>query len=222
MDAKERKIKTVLFDLDGTLTDPMLGITRSVQYALKKFGIIEEDLWNLTKFIGPPLVDSFKRFYGFSKDQALEAVLFYREYFAPVGKFENKVYEGIEQMLKELKEHGLTLAVATSKPEVFATDILEHFELSRYFDYIGGALLNGRTDKAEVISYVLEHVDSQKEEIVMVGDREHDVLGAKKNGLFCVGVLYGYGNETELSNAGAGHIVKTVEELKEYLLHLTE
>lgn len=220
MKTGEKKIKNLLFDLDGTLTDPMEGITKSVQYALKKQGIIEEDLWNLTKFIGPPLMDSFQKYYGFSEEEAKQAVVDYREYFAPTGKFENKVYEGIPAMLAALKEQGFTLALATSKPEVFALDILEHFELKQYFDFVGGALLDGRTDKAEVISYVLTSIEAKKEETVMIGDREHDLIGAAKNGLFSVGVLYGYGDREEHEKAGAGQIVETVEELKDYLLSL--
>mgnify|MGYP003294381100 CR=1 FL=1 len=126
------KKNRILFDLDGTLTDPMIGITKSVQYALKKYGIIEENLWNLTKFIGPPLSNSFREFYGFSEEESHRAVEYYREYFAPTGKFENVVYDGIPEMLAALKKEGFVLAVATSKPEVFAKDILEHFELDRY------------------------------------------------------------------------------------------
>lgn len=212
------KIKVILFDLDGTLTDPMVGITSSVQYALRKFDIIEDNLWNLTPFIGPPLTDSFMRFYSFTKEQAQQAVSYYREYFAPKGKFENEVYEGIPEMLADLKEAGYFLAVATSKPEVFARDILEHFELMKYFDFVGGALLDGRFDKAEVIAYVLEHVPAKREEIVMVGDREHDIIGAKKNQLHSIGVLYGYGDEEEHKKAGADDIVATVEELRRYFL----
>lgn len=215
-----KKIKAILFDLDGTLTDPMVGITRSVQYALKKFDIFEDNLWNLTKFIGPPLKDSFMRFYDFSEEQARQGVTYYREYFAPKGKYENEVYEGISEMLAKLKKEGFYLAVATSKPEVFAKDILDHFDLTKYFDFVGGSLLNGREKKADVIAYVLEQMDAVPEEIIMVGDREHDIIGAKENHIACVGVLYGYGDRREHENAGADHIVGTVEELKEYLLGL--
>lgn len=221
MAAKEKK-KVILFDLDGTLTDPMIGITKSVQYALKKYGIIEEDLWNLTKFIGPPLKESFMEFYGFSEEEGQKAVEYYREYYAPVGIYENQVYEGLEEMLAALKEKGLSLCVATSKPERFAKMILDHFHLDSYFDLIGGALMDGRTDKAEVISYVLDQLDTKKEKVVMVGDREHDILGAKKNGLDSIGVLFGYGNEEELKEAGADWIAKDMTELGELLTSLTE
>ena len=221
MAAKEKK-KVILFDLDGTLTDPMIGITKSVQYALKKYGIIEEDLWNLTKFIGPPLKESFMEFYGFSEEEGQKAVEYYREYYAPVGIYENQVYEGLEKMLAALKEKGLSLCVATSKPERFAKMILDHFHLDSYFDLIGGALMDGRTDKAEVISYVLAQLDTKKEKVVMVGDREHDVLGARKNGLDSIGVLFGYGNEEELKEAGADWIAKDMTELGNLLLNLAE
>ncbi|MCI5597279.1 MAG: HAD family hydrolase [Lachnospiraceae bacterium] len=221
MAAKEKK-KVILFDLDGTLTDPMIGITKSVQYALKKYGIIEEDLWNLTKFIGPPLKESFMEFYGFSEEEGQKAVEYYREYYAPVGIYENQVYEGLEKMLAALKEKGLSLCVATSKPERFAKMILDHFHLDSYFDLIGGALMDGRTDKAEVISYVLAQLDTKKEKVVMVGDREHDVLGARKNGLDSIGVLFGYGNEEELKEAGADWIAKDMTELGNLLLTLAE
>lgn len=221
MDAKEKK-KVILFDLDGTLTDPMIGITKSVQYALKKYGIIEADLWNLTKFIGPPLKESFMEFYGFSEEEGQKAVEYYREYYAPVGIYENQVYEGLEEMLAALKEKGLSLCVATSKPERFAKMILKHFHLDSYFDLIGGALMDGRTDKAEVISYVLDQLDTKKEKVVMVGDREHDILGAKKNGLDSIGVLFGYGNEEELKEAGADWIAKDMTGLGSILLTLAE
>lgn len=215
-----KKKTTLFFDLDGTLTDPMLGITKSVQYALKKSGILEEDLWNLTKFIGPPLAESFQRFYGMTEEEAKQAVVNYREYFAPTGKFENVVYDGIPEMLDSLKKEGFLLAVATSKPEVFAKDILVHFDLIKYFDFVGGALFDGRENKADVVAYVLESMDVSKDDVVMVGDREHDILGAAKNGLDSVGVLYGYGDREEHEKAGAGHIVETVEELSKYLRSL--
>lgn len=213
-----QKKNTILFDLDGTLTDPMIGITKSVQYALKKYGIIEEDLWNLTKFIGPPLSHSFKEFYGFSEEESHKAVEYYREYFAPTGKFENVVYDGIPEMLGALKETGFTLAVATSKPEVFANDILEHFDLKKYFDFVGGALLNGRTDKAEVITYVLENLGVQKETTVMIGDREHDIIGANKTGLDSIGVLYGFGSKDELQSAGATFIAENVTDIVKLII----
>lgn len=210
----------ILFDLDGTLTDPMIGITKSVQHALRAYGIEVEQLEELCPFIGPPLRDSFMKYYGLSSEQATGAITKYREYFSVDGLFENKEYPGIREMLSELKAAGKHLMVATSKPEVFAKQILDHFSMTEYFDFIGGASLDeSRIRKGDVIQYVLEqsHI-TQLEQVVMVGDREHDVIGAIEQGLDCVGVLYGYGDRKELETAGADYIVSTVEELKSLLL----
>lgn len=205
----------ILFDLDGTVTDPEVGITLSVAYALKHFGIEVEDVSSLRKFIGPPLHDSFIDFYGFSKEKAIEAVDKYRERFAVTGIFENEPYDGIHQLLTGLKEAGYTLAIASSKPEVFTKRIIEHFELAPYFTEVCGSELDGsRTDKAEVITYVLEKLGNPTaENAVMVGDRKHDILGAKKNNLTSIGVLYGFGNEAELQEAGADYIAATVSDI---------
>ena len=208
----------LLFDLDGTLTDPMVGITSSVQYALEKFGIHVKYLKDLIPFIGPPLDDSFQEFYGLSKEDAGKAVEYYREYFAPKGIFENEVYPGIPEMLSRLVEAGFTLIAATSKPAVFAKQILEHFGLSDYFSFVGGSELDGtRKRKAEVIAYILETCEIKPKDAIMIGDRKHDIEGAKLCGLESVGVLYGYGSEEELSKAGADHIIKDVKLLEEYL-----
>lgn len=211
----------VLFDLDGTLTDPMEGITRSVQYALRAYGIEEADLKALCPFIGPPLGESFMKYYGFSRERAEEAIYKYREYFAVKGIFENRVYEGIPQMLEALRNNGRKLLVATSKPEAFAVQILEHFQLDGYFDWVCGASMDEkRVKKGEVIAYALETAGIRDvSKAVMVGDREHDVLGAKENGMDCVGVLFGYGDRQELEAAGAVEIVGTVEELGRILLY---
>lgn len=211
----------ILFDLDGTLTDPMVGITKSVQYALKTYGIEEPDLEKLIPFIGPPLKDSFMKYYNFPEEQAREGIARYREYFTVKGIFENQVYDGIPQMLQNLKAAGKSLLVATSKPEQFAKQILEHFDLDGYFDFIGGASMDEvRVKKGDVIAYVLDSMGiGDVSRAVMVGDREHDVLGARENGMDCVGVLFGYGGRQELEHAGAGRIVETVEELTEVLLH---
>lgn len=211
----------ILFDLDGTLTDPMVGITKSVQYALKTYGIEEPDLEKLIPFIGPPLKDSFMKYYNFPEEQAREGIARYREYFTVKGIFENQVYAGIPQMLQNLKAAGKSLLVATSKPEQFAKQILEHFDLDGYFDFIGGASMDEvRVKKGDVIAYVIDSMGiGDVSQAVMVGDREHDVLGARENGMDCVGVLFGYGGRQELEHAGAGRIVETVEELTEVLLH---
>lgn len=208
----------LLFDLDGTLTDPMVGITSSVQYALEKFGIHVRYLKELIPFIGPPLAESFQKFYGFSKEDAEKAIQYYREYYAPKGIFENEVYEGIPEMLAHLTEAGFTLLVATSKPTVFARKVLKHFGMVDYFSFVGGSELDGsRTKKAEVISYILKTCGIEAKEAIMIGDRRHDIEGGKACGLESVGVLYGYGTEQELTEAGADHIIRTVAELEDYL-----
>ncbi len=214
MDVKQ----VVLFDLDGTLTDPGLGITNSVIYALDKFGISVEDRSELYKFIGPPLLNSFVDFYGFDEGNANQAVTYYRELYNVTGKYENEVYEGVEKMLQTLMEQGLHLLVATSKPEYLAKDILEHFSLSQYFCVIAGSDLEGaRNTKGKVIDYALKQYVEQynisreevKENAIMVGDRFHDIHGAKENSIQSIAVLYGYGNEEEFKQAGADYIVKT-------------
>lgn len=216
----------ILFDLDGTLTDPKEGITKSVQYALRHYGIQVEDLDSLIPFIGPPLVDSYEKYYHFSPEQALEGVYIYREYFNERGWLENKEYAGIREMLSALRLAGKKLYVATSKPEVFAKRILEHFHMTEYFDFIGGASEDiSRVRKADVIRYVLEKNGIPQDEetlasIIMVGDREHDVLGARECGIECVGVLYGYGSREEMEACRAGYIAENVEDLRDLLLRV--
>lgn len=213
----------ILFDLDGTLTDPKSGITSCVQYALDKFGIVEPDRDKLEPFIGPPLLDSFREFYGFDEDKAQQAVAYYRERFSTVGLFENKIYPGIPQMLKELQELGRHLAVASSKPTVFVTQILEHFGIFPYFEVIVGSELDGtRVKKEEVVEEALRQLlcggtVEKRRDIAMVGDRKYDIEGAKAHGTASIGVAYGYAAEGELEGAGADVIVKTVEELKKVL-----
>lgn len=208
-------MKYILMDLDGTITDPKLGITKSVQYALKSFGIEVTDLDTLCKFIGPPLRNSFKEYYGFDDAKAEAAVAKYREYFSETGLYENEVFEGMEKLLAGLKAAGKILIIATSKPEVFAKIILEHFGLEKYFTDICGAELDGRRSrKEEVIRYALERNDiTDYAEAVMVGDRMHDIEGAKAVGLVSIGVLFGYGSREELEEAGADRIAETVEKV---------
>ncbi|MBE6771620.1 MAG: HAD family hydrolase [Ruminococcaceae bacterium] len=210
----------VLFDLDGTLTDPAIGITNSVMHSLAKYGIEVADRAELYKFIGPPLHESYEKFYGFSADEALQAVEHYREYYRVKGIYENLVYDGIEELLIKLNESGKKVILATSKPEIFAREILRYFGLDKYFYYAAGANLDGsRTDKAEVIAYALEAGGvSDKSSVVMVGDREHDIIGANKNGIDSIGVLFGYGNREELENAGATYIAKTVCDIEKLIL----
>lgn len=210
---------TILFDLDGTLTDPGRGITNSVTYALSKFGIEENDREKLYPFIGPPLYDSFVKYYGMSHDDANLAITYYREYFAPTGIFENEVYHGVSDMLKNLRANGKTLVLATSKPEEFARSILEHFDLGKYFDFVSGATMDEkRNKKDEVIAYALSQFGIDPDDGVMVGDRKYDIEGGHKNGLTTVGVLFGYGSHSELVGAGADKIAGSVSELEEILL----
>ncbi|HIX80579.1 MAG TPA: HAD family hydrolase [Candidatus Erysipelatoclostridium merdavium] len=211
------KQKHILFDLDGTLTDPMMGITKSVRYALNYYGIEVNNLNDLLPFIGPPLRDSFQEYYGFDEAKANEAVEKYREYYKNDGIFDNKVYRGMKECLQTLKDNGKKLYVATSKPEFFAKQIIDHFSLSEYFEYIGGSEFNSREKKAEVIEYVLKTNQIDNNDVIMVGDRKHDIIGAHENKIPCVGVLYGYGTEDELKQYQADYLVASVEELTELL-----
>ena len=214
------KYQYALFDLDGTLTDPGEGITRSVQYALAKFGINVENRRELFCFIGPPLHESFEVYYGFSRPDAMKAVDAYREYYAVKGIFENLVYDGISQTLAELQKNGVKICLATSKPELYAKQILEHFELDSYFTAVAGSKMDGtRTKKAEVVERALMLLGNPSvADCVMIGDREHDVLGGSAHGLDTVGVLFGYGDREELERAGATYIAATPAEIVKILI----
>ena len=211
--------KYLLFDLDGTLTDPGVGITNSVMYTLRKFGINVTDRTTLYKFIGPPLRESFEAFFGFSEEQCEQAVRYYREYFSETGLYENEVYDGIPETLSQLKESGRKLIVATSKPELFAEKILKHFELYDFFDLVAGATMdNSRSEKADVIRYALESSGvSDISSAVMIGDRKHDILGAAANGIDSIGVLYGYGSRDELTAAGTTFIADKPADILKYV-----
>lgn len=210
-----KNYEVVLFDLDGTLVDNGLGIINSVIYSLKKFGIEVEERESLNKFVGPPLHKSYEEFYGFSPEKAMQAVEYYREYYRDKGIFEVTVYDGIENLLKSLKDKGKILAVATSKPEVFAKRILVHIGLDKYFAVIAGANLDGtRTQKSEVVEYALKSCNvTDLSKTVIIGDREHDVYGANAVGIDSIGVTFGYGDRAELENAGANYIVDSADEL---------
>ena len=209
----------ILFDLDGTLTDPKVGITKSAQYALKKMGIDEKNLDNLTSFIGPPLQVSFTDEYGFNKEQTEPAIDYYRERFKEKGMFENKPYEGIAPLLQMFVEQQYTLVVATSKLTVFAEQILKHFELEQYFDLVVGSNLDGtRSEKAEIIRYILDYYNEHSnDEFVMVGDRKYDIIGANETNIDSIAVGYGYGSMEELMESQPTQIVESVEQLKELL-----
>ncbi len=238
--------KYLLFDLDGTLTDPKEGITASVQYALRSFGIDEPDPDKLTPFIGPPLMSSFMDFYGFDKEQAKEAVEKYREWFRPKGIYQNAIYPGIREMLEGLKKGGKVLAVASSKPQIFVEQVLRHFGIYSYFTVIvGSGLDGGRDTKEEVVGEALRQLEvwtgleghmpllregkekaaeegrqgsGSKADTVMIGDRKFDIAGGKEHGLVTVGVAFGYAEEGELEEAGADYVVHTVEELGRLLM----
>lgn len=205
----------ILFDLDGTITDPKEGITKSIQYSLASFGINIENPDELIKFIGPPIRPAFKEFYGFDDAGAEKAVEKFRERFLVKGLFENIMYDGIDILLEKLKAAGKTLIIATSKPTVQAKIVLEYFNLDKYFAYVSGSEMNGdRSDKGEVIRHALAQNNiSDISRCIMVGDRKHDIIGAKSVGMQSIGVLYGYGGYDELSDAGADYIVGSVDEL---------
>ena len=209
---------TLLFDLDGTLTDSTEGIVRCLEYALERMGFdIPEDK---NKFLGPPLYRSFAEFCGMNEEQVNEAVRIFRERYSTVGLFENRVYEGVPEMLKRLRDGGKRIMVATSKPEVYAVRIFDRFGLSQFFEIVGGANINGtRNDKDEVIEYVLGKAGiSDRSSVLMIGDRRQDVIGAHKTGLKCMGILWGFGSIEELTEAGADFIAETPEKAADMLL----
>lgn len=211
--------KAILFDLDGTLTESGEGITKSVRYALEKLGKPAPPLEELRVFVGPPLMEQFMKYADLDEEGARLAVKYYRERYSTVGIFENRPYPGVEEMLAELRAKGYSLAVASSKPERFVLQILEHFQLRDYFDEVVGSEMDGRrTSKAEVIEEALARLDlsAHREQVVMVGDKEHDVLGARACGLSCVAVSYGYGTEEELLAAGPLKIVDSAAQIVDF------
>lgn len=210
----------ILFDLDGTITDSGEGITKSVQYALKTFGISVDNLEDLNKFIGPPLKDSFKKYYNFDDEKAEIGLTRYRKYYADKGIYENKLYDGIEDLLEKLKKNDKKIILATSKPEVYAKQILKYFKVDNYFTFIAGAdFEETRVHKGDVINYALKEAKiSDLSKAIMVGDREYDIIGAKENNIRSIGVLYGYGDVIELTQARADYIAKDASELLKILL----
>lgn len=208
--------QAVLFDLDGTLTASGEGITKCVQYALEKFGIYEPDLKKLEVFVGPPLKDMMMSYAGLDEQQAEQAVRYYRERYAKQGMYENRPYPHIEEVLENLSRQGYRLAVASSKPTHYVVQILDYFHLSEYFEVVVGSEMNGkRVRKAEVIEEALRQLgmENDREKAVMVGDKEHDILGARQAGLDCVAVSYGYGTQTEIQTAAPLAVADSVEEL---------
>lgn len=209
----------IIFDLDGTLTESGTGIKNSVRYTLQHYGLPMEDEESLNRYVGPPLVNSFQEYMGFTEQQAMEAIVVYRSYFTTKGMFENRVYDGVEDMLTALKKAGKRMFIATGKPTVYSQQILEHFDLAKYFECVCGiSLKEAATEKDELITQVLEFAHLAPEECVMIGDRKFDMMGANKVGVTPIGVTYGYGSREELESAGAHTIVDTVEQLQELLL----
>ncbi|MCI5667395.1 MAG: HAD family hydrolase [Oscillospiraceae bacterium] len=203
---------TILFDLDGTLTDPYIGITSGVMYAYRGLGFEVPERDTLRSFIGPPLFDEFTR-RGFTEEQAREAVRLYREYYGETGLFENRLIPGAEELLRELKRMGKRVCLATSKPEQFSVRILEHFGLIGYFDFIGAASMDGsRGTKAEVIRYVLDNTGAAPGDCLMVGDRMHDIIGAHEVGVKCAAVMVGFGSREEFEEYGADYICDDLEQ----------
>ena len=209
--------KSILFDLDGTLTDSGEGIINCAILALEHYGLPIPSREEMRVFVGPPLTESFIR-HGVPADKAEEAVAIYRSRYIPIGKYENTPYPGIRELLETLHEMGYKLYVATSKPEGMSIDILKHFDLDRYFTRICGASMDSsRNAKEAVIEYLME-TTGERENMVMVGDTKFDVLGAKHHGIPCIGVSWGYGTVEDMENAGAAAIVHTPDELLKLLL----
>lgn len=216
-----KKYKYIFWDLDGTISDSAPGIVNSVTYALERMGTEAPDKEKLKKFVGPPLAESFSQYIGYSPEQTEQAVKYFREYYQEKGINENEMYIGIEELLIKLRKAGYICVVATSKPEPFAKTILKRYGIDGYFQYIAGSTIDEtRTKKDEVIAYALETCKiNDKTQVVMIGDRSHDVIGAKKNGLDCIGVLYGYGDRQELEEAGIIAIASDLIELGDILLN---
>jgi phosphoglycolate phosphatase len=212
-------IKTCLFDLDGTLTDPKPGITGSIQYALEKLGQTVPSQDDLASAIGPPLLETFMHLLGGDSKAAKQGVLFYRERFGTIGLFENKVYPGIHDCLTKVKDAGYALFVATSKPHYYAKQIAAHFKFDHFFGHIHGSEMTGeRQDKGDLIRYIIETECLDTETTIMIGDRKHDIIGAKKNNLRTIGVTYGYGSREELTTAEADELVETPAGISKLLL----
>jgi len=214
------KSKIILFDLDGTLTDSKPGIINSIRYTLNKMKINENNV-NLELMIGPPLSESFEKYYGLDNETARYAVSVYREYYAIKGIFENKVYQGISELLEKLKNNDKTLACVTSKAAFYAEQILKHFNLSQYFTRLVGSNMDLTcTHKTDLIKLALSHfLENHNSDFVMIGDRVDDIIGAKKNKVVSIGVLYGYGSEQEIKSAQPDYVVKSVEELERQILY---
>lgn len=210
----------IFFDLDGTLTDSKEGIFNSIRYALKFFGIEEKDDEKLSLFLGPPLVQAFMKYYQMGEEDANIALIKYRENFSARGIYQLSVYEGIDRLLRHLKEKHMTVCLATSKPLKYAEEIVNRIGIAKYFDYLAGATMDEtRNEKADIIEFIIRQKGYDRKRILMVGDRENDVLGAYQNKVEVLGVLYGYGSKQELINAGCKYLAETVEEAERFILN---
>ena len=211
--------KTAIFDLDGTITDSGPGIMNAIRYAVKKRGLPDVSEEVLRSFIGPPLKEQFRSVFGLSDEEGTIMVATYREYYGEKGIFENRVYDGVPEVFQKLQEAGVRILMATSKPEKYAKQIAEHFGFAKYFDFIGGACMDGRrTDKHDVIEYVIDSCKVCRENTVMIGDRRHDMIGASKAGIRSIGALYGSGSRDELEKAGADMIAVTPDDISKLIL----
>ncbi len=214
-----KKYTFALFDLDGTVTDSSPGVTDSIIYALKKFGIEIKDKIELYKCIGPPLQYSFRNFFGFNEEETEQAIKYYREFYEKDGVHNLKVYDGIPELIRNLKEAGLTIMLATSKPEYYAKQILVEQGIYDLFDFVAGAdEATGRIEKTEVMGYALQKMNVNPSDAVMIGDRKYDVIGAKDVGCDCIGVLFGFGSREELENEGAIFVAETTKDVENYII----
>jgi phosphoglycolate phosphatase len=213
------KYTNILFDLDGTLTDPYLGITSAAKYALNKFNIIEEDTDKLKLFIGPPLEKSFLEYYNFNKNDVKTAVKYYREYYSKKGMYENKLYAGIDDVLKELNKRNKNCFMATSKLQSFAEKIAQNFNMHNYFKHITGSNMDGTlSEKEDIVKYTMEKCELNKNETIMIGDRKYDIIGANKNGIDAIGVLYGYGTREELEKENPKYLCNEVIDILKIII----
>lgn len=213
-----KSYKHILFDLDGTLTDPAEGITKCIAYALESKGIQTADLNSLKSLIGPPLKDPLMHTFGFEEKEAITCVDKYRERFSTVGLYENILFDRVPELLEQLKSRDYHIYLATSKPEIFAKKILSHFAIDQYFDFAGGSALDdSRPTKTSVIQYVMENTGlTDPQNCIMVGDRKHDLIGARETGMDAIGVLYGYGSRTELEQESPAYLLHSVADLIEF------
>lgn len=208
--------KVILFDLDGTLSNPLEGIQNSVEYAMEKMNVTVTDL-DVATFIGPPMKETLEKYFHLNPSEIEHAIFYYRQYFRKKGMFQNELYPNITRLLQNLKDRGHHLVVATSKPYQFAEKIVQYFEIDHLFDFIAGSNIDGtRTDKGEIIQYAMEQFpEYETSDFVMIGDREQDIIGAAKQQITSIGVTYGFGTAWELNNAKADYIVNCVEELED-------